>query len=108
MIFGNGPAVFWMKIMANDTLISFKLLLQKMEADIGLHELSAVETNVFLAISDLCNNHESSIAKTQDLLKHDLVSKAGRATVFRALTKLEAANKISKSDTLHGHYTLAS
>ena len=93
--------------MANEALISFKLLLQKMEEDIGLHELSAVETNVFLAISDLCNNHENSI-KTQDLLNHDLVAKVGRATVFRALTKLEAANKISKSDTVHGHYTLAS
>ena len=93
--------------MANEALISFKLLLQKMEEDIGLHELSAVEANVFLAISDLCNNHENSIAKTQDLLNHDLVSNAGRATVFRALTKLEAANKISKSDTRHGHYTLA-
>jgi len=93
--------------MANEALISFKLLLQKMEEDIGLHELSAVETNVFLAISDLCNNQENSIAKTQDLLNHDLVSRAGRATIFRALTKLEAANKISKSDTLHGHYKLA-
>ena len=94
--------------MANEVLISFKLLLQKMEADLGLHVLSAVETNVFLAISDLCNNHENSMAKTQDLLNHNLVSKAGRATVFRALTKLETVNKISKSDTLHGHYTLVS
>ena len=94
--------------MANEALISFKLLLQKMEEDIGLHELSAIETNVFLAISDLCNKDEHSNARTQDLLQHDLVSKAGRATIFRALTKLEAANKISKSDTLHGHYKLAS
>ena len=94
--------------MANEALISSKLLLQKMEEDIGLHELSAVETNVFLAISDLCNKDDHSNARTQDLLKHDLVSKAGRATIFRALTKLEATNKISKSDALHGHYKLAS
>ena len=94
--------------MANEALISFKLLLQKMEEDIGLHELSAIETNVFLAISDLCNKDEHSNARTQDLLKHDLVSKAGRATIFRALTKLEATNKISKSDALHGRYKLAS
>ena len=94
--------------MANEALISFKLLLQKMEDDLGLSELSAVETNVFLAISDLCNKDEKSNARTQDLLNHDLVSKAGRATIFRALIKLEAVNKISKSDALHGHYTLAS
>lgn len=94
--------------MANEALISFKLLLQKMEDDLGLSELSAVETNVFLAISDLCNKDEKSNARTQDLLNHDLVSKAGRATIFRALIKLEAVNKISKSDTLHGHYKLAS
>ena len=93
--------------MANEALISFKLLLQKMEEDIGLNELSALETKVFLAISDLCNKNEHSNARAQDLLNHDLVSKASRATVFRALTKLEAANKISKSDTLHGHYKLA-
>ena len=49
-------AVNWLEIMANEALISFKLLLQTMEEDIGLHELSAVETNVFFAISDLCNN----------------------------------------------------
>ena len=94
--------------MANETLISFKLLLQKMEDDLGLSELSAVEKNVFLAISDLCNKDEKSNARTQDLLNHDLVSKAGRATIFRALIKLEAVNKISKSDVLHGHYKLAS
>ena len=94
--------------MANEALISFKLLLQKMEDDLGLSELSAVEKNVFLAISDLCNKDEKSNARTQDLLNHDLVSKAGRATIFRALIKLEAVNKISKSDSLHGHYKLAS
>ena len=94
--------------MANEALISFKLLLQKMEDDLGLSELSAVEKNVFLAISDLCNKDEKSNARTQDLLNHDLVSKAGRATIFRALIKLEAVNKISKSDVLHGHYKLAS
>ena len=94
--------------MANEALISFKLLLQKMEGDLGLSELSAVETNVFLAISDLYNKDEKSNARTKDLLNHDLVSKAGRATIFRALIKLEAVNKISKSDALHGHYKLAS
>ena len=94
--------------MANEALISFKLLLQKMEDDLGLSELSAVETNVFLAISDLCNKDEKSNARTKDLLNHDLVSKAGRATIFRALIKLEAVNKINKSDALHGHYKLAS
>ena len=31
--------------MANEALISFKLLLQKMEEDLGLHELSAIENN---------------------------------------------------------------
>ena len=41
--------------MAHEALISFKLLLQKMEKDLGLSELSDVETKVYLAISDLCN-----------------------------------------------------
>ena len=34
--------------MANEALISFKLLLQKMEEDLGLHDMQ-LETNVFLS-----------------------------------------------------------
>ena len=44
--------------MAHEALISFKLLLQKMEEDLGLSDLSDVETKVFLAITDLCNHAE--------------------------------------------------
>ena len=91
--------------MAHEALISFKLLLQKMENDIGLSDLSDVETKVFLAISDLCNQFE--IAKTQAVLQHDLVASIGRATVFRAIKKLEDRNKISKSQNQHGAYSLA-
>ena len=89
--------------MAHEALISFKLLLQKMENDLGLSDLSDVETKVFLAISDLCNQFE--IAKTQAVLQHDLVASIGRATIFRAIKKLEDRNKISKSQnhTAHTH-----
>ena len=91
--------------MAHEALISFKLLLQKMETDLGLSDLSDVETKVFLAISDLCN--QSEVAKTQALLQHDLVSSIGRATIFRALKKLEDRNKIAKSQNQHGAYSIA-
>ena len=90
--------------MAHEALISFKLLLQKMENDLGLSELSDVETKVFLAISDLCNQAED--AKTQAVLQHDLVTSFGRATVFRALKKLESHNKIIKTNKRHGTYSL--
>ena len=46
--------------MAHEALISFKLLLQKIECDLGLSDLSDVETKVFLAISDLCNQNETA------------------------------------------------
>jgi len=91
--------------MAHEALISFKLLLQKMEEDLGLSELSDVETKVFLAISDLCN--QSAVAKTQAVLQHDLVSSMGRATVFRAIKKLEDLNKIAKPQNQHGAYAIA-
>ena len=91
--------------MAHEALISFKLLLQKMENDLGLSDLSDVETKVFLAISDLCNQFDT--AKTQAVLQHDLVASIGRATIFRAIKKLEDRNKISKSQNQHGAYSLA-
>ena len=92
-------------LMAHEALISFKLLLQKMEKDLGLSDLSDVETKVFLAISDLCNQFDT--AKTQSVLQHDLVSSIGRATIFRALKKLEERKKILKSQNQHGAYSLA-
>ena len=91
--------------MAHEALISFKLLLQKMENDLGLSDLSDVETKVFLAISDLCNQFDT--AKTQAVLQHDLVASIGRATIFRAIKKLEDRKKISKSQNQHGAYSLA-
>ena len=91
--------------MVHEALISFKLLLQKMEADLGLSDLSDVETKVFLAISDLCN--QSEVAKTQALLQHDLVASISRATIFRAIKKLEDRNKIAKSQSQHGAYSIA-
>ena len=92
-------------LMAHEALISFKLLLQKMEDDLGLSDLSDVETKVYLAISDLCNQTET--AKTQAVLQHELVASIGRATIFRAIKKLEDRNKISKSQNQHGSYSIA-
>jgi hypothetical protein len=91
--------------MAHEALISFKLLLQKMECDLGLSDLSDVETKVFLAISDLCNQTET--AKTQAVLQHDLVASIGRATIFRTIKKLEDCKKISKSLHRNGVYSIA-
>ena len=91
--------------MVNEALISFKLLLQKMEADLGLSNLRDVETKVFLAISDLCN--QSEVVKTQALLQRDLVASISRATRFRAIKKLEDRNKIAKSQSEHGTYSIA-
>ena len=91
--------------MAHEALISFKLLLQKMENDLGLSDLSDVETKVFLAISDLCNQFEA--AKTQAVLQHELVASIGRATIFRAIKKLEDRDKIAKSQDQYGAYSIA-
>ena len=91
--------------MAHEALIRFKLLLQKMENDLGLSDLSDVETKVFLAISDLCNQFEA--AKTQAVLQHELVASIGRATIFRAIKKLEDRDKIAKSQDQYGAYSIA-
>lgn len=91
--------------MAHEALIRFKLLLQKMENDLGLSDLSDVETKVFLAISDLCNQFET--AKTQAVLQHELVASIGRATIFRAIKKLEDRDKIAKSQDQYGAYSIA-
>jgi hypothetical protein len=91
--------------MAHESLIGFKILLQKMENDLGLSDLSDVETKVFLAISDLCNQFET--AKTQAVLQHELVASIGRATIFRAIKKLEDRDKIAKSQDQYGAYSIA-
>ena len=91
--------------MAHEALISFKLLLQKIECDLGLSDLSDVETKVFLAISDLCNQTEN--AKTQAVLQHDLVASIERATIFRTIKKLEDCKKILKSQRRNGVYSIA-
>ncbi len=91
--------------MAHEALISFKLLLQKMENDLGLSDLTDVETKVFLAISDLCSQFET--AKTQAVLQHELVASIGRATIFRAIKKLEDRDKIAKSQDQYGAYSIA-
>jgi hypothetical protein len=92
--------------MAHETLINFKILLQKKEQDLGLSDLSDAENTVYLAISDLCNKFEN--AKTQAVLQHQFASSMGRATIFRTLKKLEERKKISKSAETHGAYTLVS
>ena len=91
--------------MAHEPLIIFKILLQQMEQDLGLSNLSDVENKVYLAISDLCNQSEN--AKTQAALQHQFVSSMGRATIFGTLKKLEERKKISNSAETHGAYTLA-
>jgi len=72
---------------------------------LGLSDLSDVETKVFLAISDLCNQFET--AKTQAVLQHELVASIGRATIFRAIKKLEDRDKIAKSQDQYGAYSIA-
>ena len=80
------------------------IFLSKSPAEISLI-ISAPLLILFLAISDLCNQFET--AKTQAVLQHDLVASIGRATIFRAIKKLEYRNKISKSQNQHGAYSLA-
>ena len=59
----------------------------------------------FLAISDLCNQFET--AKTQAVLQHELVASIGRATIFRAIKKLEDRDKIATSQDQYGAYSIA-
>ena len=75
--------------MAHEALISFKLLLQKMENDLGLSDLSDVETKVFLAISDLCNQFET--AKTQAVLQHELVASCQGKQFKRAIIHIHSS-----------------
>ena len=81
-------------------------MLQQMEDDMGLGDLSEVEKNVLLAVSDLSMNCHTSSAGTKDLLKHKLVERHGRATTFRALSKLELQGKINKCEKRRGRYFL--
>jgi len=92
--------------MINSTLIELKKLLDSMEKDFGLNELSEVERNVLYAIKDL--EKENGAAKTGDLLSHSFTSGMSRISVFRSLKSLEKRQKIERKSSKRGEYILSS
>ena len=87
-----------------NNLIDLVKIVTEMERDLGLNDISKSERNVLLAISDLENSE--GVAKTKDILTHDLTVGISRPSVFRALAKLEKLGKLYRKKDTVGAYQL--
>ena len=87
-----------------NNLIDLVKIVNEMERDLGLNDISKSERNVLLAISDLENSE--GVAKTKAILTHDLTVGISRPSVFRALAKLEKLGKLCRRRDTVGAYQL--
>jgi len=62
-------------------------MMRDMERDVGLHELSEPEMDVFLAASALAGDEGGAVTSDQ-IYRHDLASRLTQATYHRALKSL--------------------
>ena len=78
-----------------EKLISLKVMLEEMEADLGLAALSEFEKNIYLAAQAL--KSPARTVKTQPLRAHTFTQSMSRPTFFRALLSLEGKGLIARS-----------
>lgn len=75
--------------------IALKLVLNEMEQDLGLSDLSEAEKNIYLAAQDLSS--ESNFIATKDLLNHTLTQSLTRPTFFRCLKSVQTKGFLKQS-----------
>jgi hypothetical protein len=75
--------------------ITLKLLLNEMEEELGLSDLSDAEKNIYLAAQDLSS--EGSYVATKDLLDHKLTQNLTRPTFFRCLKAVQTKGLLKHS-----------
>ena len=76
-------------------IITLRLLLDEMEQDIGISELSDPEKSIFLAAQDIRSEHH--YVTTKDLLEHKLTQSLTRPTFFRCLKSIQEKGLIVQS-----------
>jgi hypothetical protein len=87
-------------------LAKLKLLVTRMEADLGLSEHSHLNRSLVTAVADL-NSKRAGCAPTSDLLEHPLLQEFSRPSIFRALKAMEVSGEIKKVGPVRGYYAPA-
>ena len=87
-------------------LADLKLMVRKMEADLGLSDHSHLSRSLVTAVADL-HEQKAGRASTSDLLEHPLLQEFSRPSIFRALKAMEASGEIKKVGPVRGFYAPA-
>ena len=87
-------------------LANLKLIVTKMEADLGLSDHSHLSRSLVTAVADLYEQKDGN-ASTAALLEHPLLQEFSRPSIFRALKAMEASGEIKKIGPVRGFYAPA-
>ena len=90
--------------MAYEELIAARLRQKSFINGTDLSKLSDVEIDVFIALADLLNRFPNTGVRASQVINHEVLKKVSRATIFRSLKALEAAEIVQKQGTRSGYY----
>jgi len=83
-------------------------MLREMEHEVGLHALTAVEMDVFLAAHALSGKGPEAVT-SDEIRKHDLTAGIAQATYHRALRSLLSLGLLEKAEGYKSrHYLVRS
>ena len=89
-------------------LFELRSMLREMEHEVGLHTLTVVEMDVFLAAHALSGAH-GEVVTSDDIRRHDLTSGIAQATYHRALRSLLSLGFLEKAEGYKSrHYLVRS
>ena len=92
--------------MAYEELIAARLRQKSFTNGTDLSKLSDVEIDVFIALADLLNRFPNTGVRASQVINHEVLKKVSRATIFRSLKALEAAEIVQKQGTRSGYYVV--
>jgi hypothetical protein len=84
-------------------LADLRLMVAKMESDIGLSEHSHLNRSLVTVVGDICEGHDGRAA-TADIIEHKLLQEFSRPSIFRALKAMEESGEIRKVGSVRGYY----
>ena len=87
-------------------LAKLKLMVTKMEADLGLSDHSHLNRALVAAVAHL-HEQKAGRASTSGLIEHPLLQEFSRPSIFRALKAMEVSGEIKKVGPVRGYYAPA-
>lgn len=82
--------------MSIDSIIRLRLLLEDMERDLGLDQVSSAEKMIYLAAQDVKSS--DGFVQTKDMIEHKLTKGLSRPTFFGGLKAIQNKGLLKNSD----------